>query len=680
MAEGAAPDYVLVIGRAGPRASGAPERAHQARRNTARQCDLPSVGSGSRSIVSAESVRRDAHQFLARQRPGRAGRRRAVVARARDHQQPSARPDELRDAPHRIRARRVGQRLQRVALVHQVERAVPLRRRREQVRRHELHLREARPRPGDRARRKIERGDAKTPRRDAGRIVAEPAADIERARACAGAAHRAEPRGEQRMRREIRPGDLRRIVAGGVVHRRRTRRGDRDRWRPHRPARRAARAPPAGARRTADRPASRSSGRFAFRGLGGALWLRRLGDALHRDEPAIAEAVDAGAVARQVGEGDGALATLIGADLDAVGVSDGAHHLALGHLQRDAARAAAHLGRQRARRAARGPALRARREVERLVAARVDRLGSLRRDFRARGDRFARRGARRRNRTHIARPDRRGPRRRQIPSRPGRACRNNCSPRLRSGSLPFSGLRSATLMSVMLEQPPSGSASTAISTSSRVFGSGTNSAPLQGVTGFTHIAPTRWRQQPFAFRAVNPGNPDSCASQPAETGRALKYDQVEAGRGFVADDGREQAMRLTAVMRLMIEEMVERGAKRLLDVARVGERAVAQREREVGLGAGIDPRADPRILGTARRAQRREIVVQDGVEPRGMLAAAGEAAHPDAVGEQQVIERAVHRLEERAAVGAIVGVGKPRGRVVEALIGPRIVGGEHRVA
>ena len=64
-----------------------------------------------------------------------------------------------------------------------------------------------------------------------------------------------------------------------------------------------------------------------------------------------------------------------------------------------------------------------------------------------------------------------------------------------------------------------------------------------------------------------------------------------------------------------------------------------------------------RVLGAARRPQGREIVVQDGVEARRLFARAGEAPHPDAVADQQMIERAVQRLEEGAAVGAVVGVG-----------------------
>ena len=66
---------------------------------------------------------------------------------------------------------------------------------------------------------------------------------------------------------------------------------------------------------------------------------------------------------------------------------------------------------------------------------------------------------------------------------------------------------------------------------------------------------------------------------------------------------------------------------------------------------------------SARRAARKavEIVIEDGVEAWRQFALAGEAPHPDAVADQQMIERAVQRLEEGAAVGAVIGVATRRG-------------------
>ena len=86
------------------------------------------------------------------------------------------------------------------------------------------------------------------------------------------------------------------------------------------------------------------------------------------------------------------------------------------------------------------------------------------------------------------------------------------------------------------------------------------------------------------------------------------------------------------------------------------------------------------VLGAARGAQGGEVVVEDGVEALRHIALAGEALHPDAVADQQVVERAVQRLEEGAAVGAVVGVGQRGGGVIEPLVAPGVVAGEHRIA
>src|SRR5665811_2200486 len=93
----------------------------------------------------------------------------------------------------------------------------------------------------------------------------------------------------------------------------------------------------------------------------------------------------------------------------------------------------------------------------------------------------------------------------------------------------------------------------------------------------------------------------------------------------------------------------------------------------------FDIAADARVLAAARRPQGYEIVVQGRIKARRQFALAGKAPHPDAVADQQVIERAVHRLEEGAAVGAIVGVGQLGGGGIEPLVAPGVIAGEHLV-
>ena len=153
--------------------------------------------------------------------------------------------------------------------------------------------------------------------------------------------------------------------------------------------------------------------------------------------------------------------------------------------------------------------------------------------------------------------------------------------------------------------------------------------------------------------------------------------QVERRRGVLAAGDGEQRVRLAAMVGLVVEEMRQRRRQRLGDVGRPGDRAVAEGAGEVGLAQAVDIGDDALVLRAARFGKRRQVVEQDLVEPRRLRALAGEAAHPDAVGDQQVVERAVERAEEGAAVGAVVGIGELRRRLVEALVGPAIIGGEH---
>jgi hypothetical protein len=136
-------------------------------------------------------------------------------------------------------------------------------------------------------------------------------------------------------------------------------------------------------------------------------------------------------------------------------------------------------------------------------------------------------------------------------------------------------------------------------------------------------------------------------------------------------------MSLAAVVGLVVEEMDERRHERLLDVARVADRAVAQHSGELGVGQAADVALDAPVLRLARAAELLQILEQNRVELRRRLALAGEAAHPDPIGHQEMFERAVHGFEEGAAVGAIIGVGQSRGCVVDSTVRPVVIGREH---
>ena len=83
------------------------------------------------------------------------------------------------------------------------------------------------------------------------------------------------------------------------------------------------------------------------------------------------------------------------------------------------------------------------------------------------------------------------------------------------------------------------------------------------------------------------------------------------------------------------------------------------------------------ILGGSRRTQRCQFLEQNGVETRRCVALAGQALHPNAVADQKMIKRAMHRLEEGAMISAILRVGQLRRGRIEPRIGPAIIVREH---
>src|SRR5262249_3958681 len=147
------------------------------------------------------------------------------------------------------------------------------------------------------------------------------------------------------------------------------------------------------------------------------------------------------------------------------------------------------------------------------------------------------------------------------------------------------------------------------------------------------------------------------------SGFALIDDQVEAGRKPIAQDSAQECMRLTAVVGLMIEKMVESGSERLFDILRINNRPIADRLRKIVVAQAGDVAKDAFILLSARRAQLCEIVMEYHVESGWGFALACEALHPDAISNQKVIEGAVQRFKEGSAIGTIVGIGDPCGRV-----------------
>jgi hypothetical protein len=107
----------------------------------------------------------------------------------------------------------------------------------------------------------------------------------------------------------------------------------------------------------------------------------------------------------------------------------------------------------------------------------------------------------------------------------------------------------------------------------------------------------------------------------------------------------------------VIEDVGQGENELLLDVGRPADGPVADLAGKVLLGEAPDIGDDARILRRPRRAQASEVVKKDGIEPGGSVALAGQALHPDPVADQEMVERAMDRLEEGTVVARYAASG-----------------------
>jgi len=134
-------------------------------------------------------------------------------------------------------------------------------------------------------------------------------------------------------------------------------------------------------------------------------------------------------------------------------------------------------------------------------------------------------------------------------------------------------------------------------------------------------------------------------------------------------------MRLAAMVSLVVEQVGENLTPFLRErLARRGR--VLQHAFEGGVIERPDVAREAIVLVGARERKRATILMENGVEAVRVIAFAGEALEPNAVGEQQMIERAVHALEEGADVAAVILFAQRKRRLVKPRVGPATVGGE----
>jgi len=162
----------------------------------------------------------------------------------------------------------------------------------------------------------------------------------------------------------------------------------------------------------------------------------------------------------------------------------------------------------------------------------------------------------------------------------------------------------------------------------------------------------------------------------AEETTATDPDRIAEIHMRLAERGQDR-VRLAAMMGLVVEQMRQRRRQPLRHHANVGHCHVGEPSGQIFRGQGAHPFDDPIVFRHPRGAQALERPVDNRVERIGRLAHPGKTLHPDAVGGDKVVQSAHHRPEECAGVLLPLLVGQPLGRIIEALVGPAVVGGKH---
>jgi hypothetical protein len=135
-------------------------------------------------------------------------------------------------------------------------------------------------------------------------------------------------------------------------------------------------------------------------------------------------------------------------------------------------------------------------------------------------------------------------------------------------------------------------------------------------------------------------------------------------------------MRLTSVVRLMVEQMSEHLVARLRMRYATG-RGVVEGFRETLLVQVVDECDDLLILRAPRSTELPEILVTHLVQSRATRTYPLQTAHPEPVRHEQVVESPEKRPEESAPVFRQRLRRKLCGSGIEALIRPAIVQSEH---
>src|SRR3984893_12540594 len=159
--------------------------------------------------------------------------------------------------------------------------------------------------------------------------------------------------------------------------------------------------------------------------------------------------------------------------------------------------------------------------------------------------------------------------------------------------------------------------------------------------------------------------------------RSLGRQERQIGIAGFAAGLRQHAMHLAAMMRLMVEHMGDQKPCRLVHLRLDGAGVIGELACERRGVEPVRPVDHDRIERLALALELVPIAMKRhgfGNAAVGMRRA-GKAAHPDAIGPEQVIEGGVDRAEERPAVASSLGVGQRVGSAVKVLVLPAVIAG-----
>src|SRR5882672_181202 len=126
---------------------------------------------------------------------------------------------------------------------------------------------------------------------------------------------------------------------------------------------------------------------------------------------------------------------------------------------------------------------------------------------------------------------------------------------------------------------------------------------------------------------------------------------------------------------LVIEEMRQHPRqRRFMELA--GHVAIAERAADGFVAEAADEAEDARILDLACRPEIGERVVENLVQSLDAARHSLETAHPDAIADEDVVERRMNRAEEGRPIRAVVGRAQRGAGLIEATIGPGVVAAE----